>query len=132
VVAARDADYAGMHWWPVDLRLDRWLELYRRVARLDGGEPDAGRRLVRWARAAGFATVRPSATAWCFATPEDRRWWGGTWAERVTSSTFADRAVALGQATATELAGLSRAWREWVDHADATFVVPHVEILCHP
>ena len=33
LVAARDADYAGFHWWPHDPRLDRWLGLDRAVAR---------------------------------------------------------------------------------------------------
>ena len=37
--------------------LDEWLELYQRVARGNGGEPDAGRRLLSWAHAAGFTEV---------------------------------------------------------------------------
>ncbi|MBB0247358.1 methyltransferase domain-containing protein, partial [Streptomyces alkaliphilus] len=45
VVAVRDADYAAMTWWPRPPGLDRWAELYPRVARAAGGEPDAGRRL---------------------------------------------------------------------------------------
>ena len=55
VVAARDADYAGFVWFPVLPELDRWLALYRAAARANGGEPDAGRRLLAWARAAGFS-----------------------------------------------------------------------------
>ena len=39
----RDADYAAMTWYPAEPRLDRWLELYRQVARANGAEPDAGR-----------------------------------------------------------------------------------------
>jgi SAM-dependent methyltransferase len=53
VVAARDADYAAMTWYPRVPELDRWLELYRRIARANGGEPDAGRRLLGWAQVAG-------------------------------------------------------------------------------
>ena len=53
VVAVRDADYAAMAWYPADPRLDRWLEVYRAVAHSNGAEPDAGRRLLSWARAAG-------------------------------------------------------------------------------
>src|SRR3954447_5945395 len=52
--AVRDADYAAMSWWPPNPRLDRWLELYRAAARANGGEPDAGRRVIAWARSAGF------------------------------------------------------------------------------
>lgn len=41
VVAARDADYAGFHWFPMLPELDRWLDLYRRGA---GQRRRAGRR----------------------------------------------------------------------------------------
>ena len=59
IVAARDSDYAAMTWFPGDPLLDRWLSIYREVARANGGEPDAGRRLLAWGRAAGFAEVDP-------------------------------------------------------------------------
>lgn len=60
IVAARDADYSGFIWFPKLPALDRWLDLYERAARANGGEPDAGRRLLSWARAAGFDDVTPS------------------------------------------------------------------------
>jgi 2-polyprenyl-3-methyl-5-hydroxy-6-metoxy-1,4-benzoquinol methylase len=130
VVAARDADYAAMCWYPADPGLDRWLELYHRVARGTGGEPDAGRHLVAWAHAAGFTDVTASASAWCFASPEDREWWGGTWAERVISSSFAEQALAQEASTPAELAELSAVWRRWATHPDAWFAILHAEILC--
>lgn len=46
VVAARDADYAAFTWHPASAELDRWRELYCAAARANGGEPDAGRRLL--------------------------------------------------------------------------------------
>ena len=58
-----------MIWYPEDPELTEWLDLYRKVARALGGEPDAGRRLLAWARAAGFTEVEPSASAWCYACP---------------------------------------------------------------
>jgi ubiquinone/menaquinone biosynthesis C-methylase UbiE len=132
VVAVRDADYAAMTWFPADARLDRWLELYSQVARSNGGEPDAGRRLVSWARAAGFSQVTASASTWCFATEEDRAWWGGTWAERVRSSSLAEQALAGGLSTAAELDGLADAWRAWGRAPDGWFAVLHGEVLARP
>lgn len=44
-VAVRDGDYAAMTWYPALPGLDDWLDLYERVARGNGGEPDAGRRI---------------------------------------------------------------------------------------
>src|SRR5690348_14476643 len=86
IVAVRDSDYGSFTWHPADDRLVRWLELYRAIARSNGGEPDAGRRLLSWAQQAGFSRITSSASAWCFATPEDRTWWGGLWADRMTQS----------------------------------------------
>jgi SAM-dependent methyltransferase len=132
VVAARDSDYHAFTWYPADPRLDRWLELYQQVARADGGEPDAGRMLGAWAHAAGFAEVTSSASVWCFASDDDRAWWGGLWADRVTSSRLATRAQELGIADERELAHLAAAWRAWSAHPDGWFAVLHGEIICRP
>lgn len=129
LVAARDSDYAGMIWSPADPRLDRWLEIYRTVARDNGGEPDAGRRLLEWAHAAGATGVVPSASVWCYATPDERAWWGGLWADRIVSSRLAELAVSSGRATRNELRDISAAWKAWAAHPDGWFAVPHGEIL---
>jgi SAM-dependent methyltransferase len=129
VVAVRDADYAAMTWWPDDPDLTRWLDIYRRVARANGGEPDAGRRLLAWAHAAGFEHVKSSASTWCFDTPQDREWWAQTWAQRVTQSALADRAVETAIATRAELDRCGDAWHRWASHPDACFIVLHGEIL---
>ena len=130
VVAARDADYAQMTWYPAVPALDEWLALYRRVARANGGEPDAGRRLRSWARQAGFAEVTCTASAWCFATPDERAYWSGTWSERVVKSALAEQAIARGMATAADLDRLAEGWRQWGAAEDGWFGVLHPEILC--
>ncbi|TDC20949.1 methyltransferase domain-containing protein [Streptomyces sp. 8K308] len=130
VVAVRDVDYASMTWFPEAPGLTNWLDLYDRVARANGGEPDAGRRLLSWARAAGFTDVRASATAWCFASPADRAWWCGLWADRTVSSAFAELAVAGGHATEAELAEIAAAWRAFAATEDGWFTSLHGELLC--
>jgi hypothetical protein len=130
LVAARDSDYGGMLWFPGDPELDEWRDLYRRVARALGGEPDAGRRMLSWARAAGFAGVEASGSSWCYTGPADRAWWGGLWAERLTESPFGDRAVEHGLAGRADLNRLAGAWRRWAASDDAWFLIPHGEILC--
>ena len=81
LVAVRDADYAGMTWFPPSHGLDEWRELYHEVTEANGHEADAGRHLLSWVREAGFAPegIAPGAGAWCYATPEDRSWWAGLW-----------------------------------------------------
>ncbi|HXM57325.1 MAG TPA: methyltransferase domain-containing protein [Candidatus Dormibacteraeota bacterium] len=129
VVAARDADYAAMTWAPAEPALDRWLALYREIARRNGGQPDAGRHLLGWARRAGFAEVRPGASVWCFATPEDRGWWAETWAARVTESSLARQAVDHGLAATDELRELAAGWQRWAASPDGWFTVLHGEVV---
>src|SRR5215213_6503887 len=112
VVAVRDSDYAAFTWYPEVPELAEWLALYRRIARACGGEPDAGRRLLSWARAAGFADITATSSTWCFATPQDRAWWGGMWADRIVNSDLARLALAGGVAAA-DLDRIAAGWRAW-------------------
>ncbi|GII57619.1 hypothetical protein Pth03_60080 [Planotetraspora thailandica] len=130
IVAARDSDYSAFAWYPRLPALDAWMALYQRVARSNGGEPDAGRRLLSWAHAAGFAAATPSSSTWCFATPEDRAWWGGMWADRILHSAMARQALAMGAATDDDLRRISEGWLEWAAADDGWLSLLHGEILC--
>ena len=132
VVAVRDSDYAGFTWAPADARLDRWLTVYRAVARGNDAEPDAGRHLLRWAHRAGFRHVDPGASVWCFATPEDRAWWGGLWAQRIRESTVAEQAITRGLATPADLESIAQAFTDWAAQDDGWFVVLHGELIARP
>lgn len=130
LVAARDADYGSMTWFPDNQGLDDWLRLYDRVGRSNSGTPDGGRRLLSWARSAGFTDVSCSASGWCFATPEERAWWGGLWADRVCASAFGEQAVERGFASREDLERIAGAWRQWSEQEDAWFAVLNGEIVC--
>jgi len=132
VVGVRDADYAAMAWYPADPLFDRWLEIYHAVARANGAEPDAGRRLLPWARAAGAADIVPTASVWCYATPADRQWWGGMWADRILRSAITPQAIDGGHSDLDELTAISHAWRRWAATDDGWFLIPHGEVLCRP
>ncbi|MFI8192773.1 class I SAM-dependent methyltransferase [Streptomyces sp. NPDC085946] len=130
LVAVRDADYAAMTWYPASPGLDDWLDLYHRVARANGGEPDAGRRLKAWALAAGFTDVTATSSTWTFSTPDERAWWSGLWADRTVASQYARQAVEGGHADEERLRAVAAAWREWGGRQDAWFGVLHGEVLC--
>jgi SAM-dependent methyltransferase len=130
LVAARDADYGAMVWYPGLPVLDGWLALYRKVARANGGEPDAGRRMHAWAREAGLDDVTVSTSTWTYATPEDRAWWGGLWADRTVKSSYAANATGGGHATQEGLERIADGWRTWAADPDGWFAVIHGEILC--
>ena len=131
IVAVRDGDYAGMTWFPASEGLDEWRELYREVAQALGAEADAGRHLLAWVREAGFDPegIVPSAGVSCYATPAERAWWSGVWAQRCVSSNFATQASAHGLADEVALELLAEAWRVWGEQDDGWFAVLHGEVL---
>ncbi|MBG6091619.1 methyltransferase domain-containing protein [Actinomadura viridis] len=130
VVAARDADFGGMVWYPDPPGMDAWRPVYYAVARASGGEPDAGRRLVSWARRAGFTDVTASTSTWTYSTPEEREWWSESWGGRMVRSAVAERAVAGGHATREELRRFYEGWKAWAAADDGWYAVLHGEILC--
>ncbi len=94
--------------------------------------PTRRRHLAGWGRAAGFSEVVVSASAWSFATADEREWWGELWAERLTESRFAEQAVDQQLATPADLGRLAEGWRRWLAEPDAAFFVLHGELLCTP
>ncbi len=129
LIAVRDVDYAATAWFQEDPALDSWLDLYHRVARRNGAEPDAGRRLLSWAYAAGLRNTVATASTYCFASPAEREWWGRSWAGRATASSFAEQALAYGLATRAELEEIAAAWLRWASSDDGWLGMLHGELL---
>jgi 2-polyprenyl-3-methyl-5-hydroxy-6-metoxy-1,4-benzoquinol methylase len=129
IVAARDADYAGTVIYPESDGLTRWGALMQAVTRSNGGEPNAGRRLKAWARAAGFSRVTSTASEWCFSSDDERAWWGTMWADRVVSSAISDDALGKGIETREGLEGIRSAWGRWAADPDGWMSMPHGEII---
>ncbi|SDM73480.1 class I SAM-dependent methyltransferase [Actinomyces ruminicola] len=128
MVAARDAVYSAMAWFPRPGPLEEWRRVYTATARRNGGHPDAGACLLSWCREAGLTEVTCSTSTWCVATRSQRRWWGGTWAQRCLSS-FGPQAVELGLTTLEGLQEMNEAWHAWAEADDGWFVVVHGEVL---
>ena len=127
-IAARDADYAAMAWYPELAGLEEWRRVYRAAARANGAEPDAGRRMRAWATAAGLAGARFTASVWNYADPVICRWWGNSQAERYCGPTFARQAAEQG-VTDADLREIAAAWRAWGESPDAWFGIVHGELL---
>lgn len=128
LIAVRDVDYSAISIYPAAPPLTEWLALYREIARAAGGDPDAGPKLLAWAREAGCTDITPSASVWCFATAGDRAYWGGSWAERVLNSRFAEQAAELGIPRET-LVTIADAWQAWADDPDGWITLTHGEVL---
>ena len=106
------------------------MELYQAAARANGGEPDAGRRLLAWARAAGFTDVTPTAAPGASPTPDDRAYWGGMWADRILTSALADQLLdAEICPPSTSWNGSPRPGGPGPTDPDGWFTIIHGEIL---
>ena len=88
---------------------DAWLDLYERVHRSNGGEPDAGRRLKSLGARRRLRGCRGhrhrSGTS---TTPPTGSGGASMWERRVLDSAFATDALAKGLATQSELDAISR------------------------
>ncbi|KAG2134887.1 UbiE family methyltransferase [Suillus bovinus] len=132
IVAVRETDFAGMTWFPDSAGMTEWVDTYQLVARANGGEPNAGRRLVAWALGAGFARdkITTSAGTWCFSTPDEREWWSRIWADRTLSSNFKTTALKSGLVDEEKLNRIADKWTEWGKSEDGWFAILHGEIIC--
>lgn len=128
-VAARDGDYPAFTYAPAEPAMVRAIAAYGELTRVNRAHWDAGRRLLGWAHAAGFTEVVATASVWCFATPEERDWWGGLWADRFTDSAMAEQLVAHGIAGREDLVSFADGWRSWAASPDGWFAALHGEIL---
>ena len=129
ILAVRDVDYGGVTWYPAHRGLSAWMSTYQAVARYNDGEPDAGRFLKSWVRAAGFIDLACTASVWCFASDAEREWWGDSWALRATESAFAAHAIESGTASVAELGVISDAWLAWKNDPDGWMQMPHGEVI---
>ncbi|KAI0398079.1 ubiE/COQ5 methyltransferase [Xylariaceae sp. FL0594] len=131
IVAAREADYRSFVWYPEMPGLDRWGEVYQAVAKANGAEPNAGRFLKGWARAAGlFDDVVFTWDSWNYQGP-DAVFWAESWKQRALHSSFATTSVQRNVATHEDLQMISRTWEEWGKQQDAFIIIPNGEVLCH-
>lgn len=129
ILAVRDADYGTMTHAPHEPMLDRWLEVYHSVAYGLDAEPQGGRHLLRWAIEAGFVDPQVSTSTWTYADDEGRAEWGEMWAQRSLHSSYADKALDFGFATAGELDAISAAWRRWSENPGGYFAFIHTEVV---
>lgn len=131
IIAARESDYGVFNWYPELPGLKAWQTLYDKVARRNGGEPNAGRMLHVWAKRAGLVDPQCSVSSWCFADREEVQAWSQNWQERVLKSAFGRTALEEGLASQEDLEDVSQTWKEWGNHEDAWISIPSSEVICY-
>lgn len=132
VIAARETDYDTFRFYPDHPRFqDTLCHAYETAARHNGGEPNAGRRLLTWAKQAGLqiSSCRPSSSSWCFSTQAERDWWGGLWAERVLQGSLHDSIIATGVVTEADLQEVAQGFKTWAACDTGFFHMLHGELI---
>ena len=134
ILACREGDHgSSATFCPANQDITEYQNVYQKAARARSGEPNGGRHLVAWARAAGISRPNITATAsvWCFSTPEERTYWSNMWVDRLTQSSLRDNFINGGFAAVTDIDRYINAWREWATEEDGWTAFVHGEILCH-
>lgn len=128
ILGVRDADYATMCPSPKFPEFEQWNALYHRVAYRNQAEPDAGRELTRWVRAAGFADyeLRPDVATF---DGEDARVWGHTWSQRILHSEMGSQALEYGYAEQADLNRISEGWTRFAESESPFFMFAQIGVL---
>jgi 2-polyprenyl-3-methyl-5-hydroxy-6-metoxy-1,4-benzoquinol methylase len=129
LVAVRDADFGTMVHSPEEPAIVHWLDVYHRVAAANGGDADAGRKLLSWVLDAGFVDAATSTATWTFADPEGRAHWGELWAVRITEGSFSDHSVEHELASRTDLKEMAAGFRRWAARPDGFWAFLHGQVL---
>ena len=105
-----------MTWYPPSEGIEEWLEFER----------GAGIRGVThvWAEKAGFDNnkIAKSVGSWCFSSPEERAYRGGSIAGRASSSGFMKAAIEEGFATREEIDQMVEGWRVFVKDESGWYI----------
>ena len=128
LLGVRDADYATMHPAPKFAEYERWDALYHAVAYVNNAEPDAGRYLSGWVRAAGFDEVELQPNVQLL-EGDEARIWGEAWSQRILHSAVASQALEYGLATQAELDELSAGWLRWSQQPRPLFMFIQIAAL---
>jgi len=126
IIAVRDADYASMLCHPSLPGIDRWREVYRKTARKNGAEPDAGRHLMNWTVSSKVfqeenVEFTTEVKVYDSSDEEARRSWALSWRDRCLHSAFAGQAVDYGVCTRQEMREMARDWEKWSTEPQGVF-----------
>ena len=129
LVGIRDVDWGTVSYWPLDPRIDHFIEVHFKTWYRNGGEPRIGRQLKALFNAAPVTDVDVTAAVWCYATPEETTEWGESYAQRLLTSPMGGRMVEYGFASGGDLEAMAAAFRAWAAHPDAFWAFTQVGAL---
>jgi len=126
LIAIRDVDWGTAAYWPQDLWIDRFLDVYQQAARGLGAEPQMGRQMRALFHDGGILDAEVTAVVWCYSAPEETLTWGDSYAERLLTSSMGERPVEAGLATRADIEAMAEAFRAWARQPDALWLFTQV------
>lgn len=129
VIGVTEVDWGTAAFWPHSPETDRFLEIYKAVARHNGGDPEMGRRLRSLLEPLKLERAEVKASVWSFGDAASTGRWGDLWCTRLQESAIAATAIETGISTPEELAKIGAALRDWGRATGAFFAFTHGEAL---
>lgn len=136
VLSLREPDMSYWSFYPRLPGIDSFLNLINTVQFSNSSQRAAAQQLLSWVMNCGAGLrreqVKCSASAWCFATDEERRVWGGTFVDRCEKGEFRQRALKEGLVSEDELETMRGDWKKWIESEDGWFAQLCGEVLVYP
>lgn len=133
LVAAREADFTTSVLFPATDTFRLWLQTATAIYRSTGAEPDAGRRLVRWALDAGYPAgsdhITFSSSNQAYGGQPHANFWGEMWAQRIAAEGWQKQALETGKVSKEDVKRMEQDWLEWSNMPDGVFVMVCGEVL---
>lgn len=126
VIGVKEFDHGGDLLFPPDPDLLRGVELYIRLRRHNGHDPESGRKVLGRLQQIGFQNAAMTATYENYSGPQVLAHVGGVTAMLVNEA-FAQPFHELGWASNEELKRISEAWREFAAKPGAFYAVAWCE-----
>jgi ubiquinone/menaquinone biosynthesis C-methylase UbiE len=120
VIGVKEFDHGGDLVYPTDPALEKYDELYLRLRRENGHDPEGGRKIGVLLVDAGFRDLKMSPCYESFADPKARRGFAEVSAGLLQEG-WADAFLSRGWATAEDIKQMSDAWRRFASAPGAIF-----------
>jgi ubiquinone/menaquinone biosynthesis C-methylase UbiE len=124
LIGVRDGDVGGRLIFPPDQTMYEALALYERMWRLNGGNPEQGRRQRSLLREAGFDRLETSVGTNTFPL-----WAGEVFAEMLLAPRVSDRLIELDWTDRATIERYAAAFRHWGEEPDGIWSTMMVETV---
>jgi len=128
VIGVKEFDHGGDLFHPSEPDLVEGIDLYHRLRRHNGHDPESGRKLLGFLQQAGFRDITVRATYDTFSGTEVLQQVGGLFA-RLVDEAFAEPFQRLGWATPEDVQRMTRAWQEFPRKPGAFYAQAWCEAL---